>query len=565
MTFQEILAPGFHELCRAGSSEIPPLIAASDPIEPFSSPHRVGASPEKKLSFARSSERAKTPPSNNLPELEDSDDGLPDTRNMMKQNASKLKDLKQRALEQSTRHLATGDEDDDDLEVVRGNPKVVAKEEAESRRSGQKPRVSTAMKMVAQLAHVNTAKQARKSDVRSPGGVQKHFNSVIVKHTTVGTSAELSRLTFAKAQEVARRETRKKEDEWQKHGGRLGAKSAAPGQDLATTLQDIARKGREVVSTGGADRMDVDGDDEDPEDEDYNPALRGSASPEPEGEEEELDEEEGAENDENLPISVDADITMVAEDDDSEEHALKVRTRRNVVVASDSEEDGNDENDENAPIKQSPVLPSSRYRRSSTSSDLMTEEEDKENNTRLMYDRSEDKENTRIVRHTPLSATPTSIFDLHALASTTSSPENRRQGFPGESSDDDTAGREPGSAKRRPFQDLLSEDSPKSTGLQPTNLTQSFASKLQQASPLPSTIAPAPTLKAFLGEGSSTKNFSGGFSQFPDGEGDVFGAAPLQLQPSFSDLFESATEKQKSPRRLKGLGKLKALSSDEVG
>lgn len=101
---------------------------------------------------------------------------------------------------------------------------------------------------------------------------------------------------------------------------------------------------------------------------------------------------------------------------------------------------------------------------------------------------------------------------------------------------------------RRPFQDLLSDRSPSATQLS-SSLTQSFAAQLQQASPLPSTLAPAPTLKSFLGSGSAgSKNFSG-FSQFSEGgDSENFGPAPL-LQPGFSDLFELATERQRTPKR----------------
>jgi hypothetical protein len=92
------------------------------------------------------------------------------------------------------------------------------------------------------------------------------------------------------------------------------------------------------------------------------------------------------------------------------------------------------------------------------------------------------------------------------------------------------------------LKELISEESPSS--LPPLILTQSFAAKLQQASPLHGTLAPTPTLKPFL-VGREDSNGFDGFSQFSQREPDVFGAAPL-LQPGFSDSFENATEGRKS-------------------
>ena len=155
------------------------------------------------------------------------------------------------------------------------------------------------------------------------------------------------------------------------------------------------------------------------------------------------------------------------------------------------------------------------------STELTTDDEyDKENNTKLMYDQGEDKENQRVVRHAPISKKYT-IFDVTDAALL--SPESSTPNFSPDVN----------SIARRPFQELLSESSATATLLAASSSTQTFVSKLQQASPLVSSLAPAPSLKPFLREGSGFE----GFSQFSQVEPDAFGAP---LQPGFSELFESA-------------------------
>ncbi|KAF9534984.1 hypothetical protein CPB83DRAFT_901899 [Crepidotus variabilis] len=515
----------------------------SDPIEPFSSPgQRRTPSPESMAPVFPAARPTSPVPTRKsalpIPELEDSDDELPDVSEISKESkarsqAEKLRKMKQQALVQQANAQVPVEEDDEDL-VISRDPKVEVKEEEDHRRSTKSLRPSKARKIVAQLAHVHPAKKVAVVSPRK----RKDYNSVMKDSASVSSTKELNKLMLMRAQDAATREKRRKEEEWTKHGGHLAQRTEIPAVGIEVALKEIAVKGVIAERSKASKQMDLDEEQsEDAEDEDWSPELRGSASPEP--------EEEEPEEEENMEVDADeAETTMVTDEGDAMDsedadatRIDNVRSSKRNVVVSDSEED---ENDENAPAK----VTVDRNRQMSTSSGLATEDEyDKENNTKLMYDHSEDKENTRVARHIPLvQRTPMSIFDLGN--DSLSSPERRGdQVSP--------------SGSRRPFQDLLSEESPKAIQTSPTRLTQSFANKLQ-ASPMPRILNPSPTLKPLISEGS-LKDF-GGFSQFSQATDDVFGALPLQ--PGFSDIFDSGTEPQKSPSRL-GKGRSESLSGAE--
>lgn len=450
-----------------------------------------------------------------LPDSDDSEGELPEVGELLKQDAEKrsaeeLKKIKVLALKQPK--VVTYDVDDDEL-VVSTDPKVAVKEEEEHRRSKQS-RPSAARRVIAQYGNVKTIKKAT---VISPSRIRKDFPSIIQDASL--TSQEFARVMLLKAQEQATREIRKKEEEWTKHGGHLAAKVSVPAEGFEVAVKAIAGQGLENVKARKSHQMDVDGDTSE-EDEEWTPELRGSASPAP---------DEGPENEAGIGGNEfgDADITMVAEEgdwDDSDADKTKVhKSRRNLVLDSDGEDA-----DENTPVKSI----HQKNRRSSTSSWLATDDEnDKENNTKLMYDQGEDKENVRVVRHSPVSKH--SIFDLTERGLASSSPGSHI--FGAERNDFEDGSLE----QRRPFQELMTKESPESKIPSPSTLTQRFANQLRQTSPLPCSLAPAPSLKPFLAESCDPASF-GSFSQFSQPEPGVFAAAALQ--PGFSELFESGTE-----------------------
>ncbi|KAF8974693.1 hypothetical protein BDZ97DRAFT_1774908 [Flammula alnicola] len=509
-------------------------IPASDPIEPYSSPPvntrsapaRSNAGPSHFAVHAKP--RVQQSPS---PHDSDNDD-LPEVSDMLREaeeqrKKKELQQMKMRALEKLQSKPSTNNDDClDDLEIMDSTTRMEVEEE--HRRKQQ-----------LRLANVNASRQifskaSAPLDVRSTHG---DSTSVILQQAGLLDQVKLSRLMATQAQKEARMIAKKKEEEWQKHGGHITVHPGAPAEGLDMAVKTIAEKGLKVAAATVAGKMDIDGEDEDEDDEDWGPA---SPAPREDADEEQEAEEE---TDENTPTDKD---TIMVDVEDPELEVPKVLTTRRMIVTSDSEEE---ENDENAPERPASISNQERYRRATSSAELPTEDEqDKENNTMLMYDRSEDKENTAVVRHGRLSNAPLSIFDIGDASSPSLSPSvpsldwNARR--PGLELDDESV-----AERRRPFQELISEESPSSTHL-PSSLMQSFAAQLQQASPLPGTSVPTPKLKPFLGAPlNSSKSFSG-FSQFSEGgDSDVFEAGP-SLQPGFSDLFESATEKQKSPTRL---------------
>jgi mediator of replication checkpoint protein 1 len=307
------------------------------------------------------------------------------------------------------------------------------------------------------------------------------------------------------------------------------------------------------------------------------PEMRGSASPSPQP----YDGEEGKEEEDGeqaVEEEQEADITMVnpenegatVDDDFDEKQILKVRPRRRTQTIVDSGDEGTedpfsilkpkqrtfgspqDDNNENAMLPIS--IPSTNHRGSLSSTDERTEDEnDKENNTSLMFDHSENKENKAVVRHGdasgkhPLGARTSSLFGLElGIARRLSmSPVLHSQGIDADDEDDES---EEG---RSPLKDLLDDDPFQVTS---SKFSTSFAVRLQQASPA-ATLPPDTNLVPFIGKGDS----------YPHSPTEPSGIGRELLQPGFSDLFESGTEKQKvNPfKRPAGFG-LSESFSDEV-
>ncbi|KAF7353066.1 MRC1 domain-containing protein [Mycena venus] len=244
-------------------------------------------------------------------------------------------------------------------------------------------------------------------------------------------------------------------------------------------------------------------------------------------------EEEGEDAENEAPVPV-------------KSRGLRRSTR--PILDSDSENDENtaplpgsaslalpfqDDSDENlvSPIDLAGVA---AHRGSVSSMDERTEDEgDKENNTHLMYDKSEDKENKAVPRH-PFGPRPGigrqgSLFGLE---------EGIQRGLsmsPGihePMSDDENDENNMSGDRRRPLQNLHEDP------------FLAVEARLKQASPF-QLDSPESTLRPSLDPAARID--AKGFSQFSDDESVAFKGAPLQ--PGFSDLFESGTE----PKRPSGL------------
>ena len=498
-------------------------IPASDPIEAFSSPSNAKCGTSEHSSPPRLPHQS--PGLNRdleFPDPNDSDDSdLPETSNMFKQNIEDskkkqdLKDAKARVLARLLPSAMDGDDDDDDLEIVAISSSKTAVKEDIQRKSGSKLQISEGRKRQMQFGKVSLTMQEKESPFTfsSARGLVK-----LADQTT------LNQLIAAEARKEAQRVTRRKEEEWRKHGGQISTNVIGQGQGLANVVKTIAEKGLKVANARETDKANFNDSEDEGSDEDWEPELRGSASPKI------LPTDVDSEPDENLPPNEDVamnDEFEVMEDDAN----IRGRAARRRIINSESEDENETEN------AQPGVLAISReegYRRSTSSYELPTEDEyDKENNVSLMYDRSEDKENNAVVRHS------TSIFDIRS--DSPSLPDFTTQSS---SLNDKALDEEPNLDRRRPLGELLPEESSITSPITHSNSTQSFAAKLQQASPSSN------TLTSFLSREGLQPAFDS-FSQFSEVQPDIFRPAPL-LQPGFSELFESATERQNLPRELNG-------------
>ena len=499
-------------------------VPASDPIEAFSSPNNAKCGTEHSFPPRLPHQSPGLNRDQEFPELNDSDDSdLPETSNMFKQNIEdskkkqNLKDAKARALARLLPSAMDGDDDDDDLEIVAFSSAKTAIKEDIQRKSGSKLQISEGRKRQMQFGKVSLTMQEKESPFT--------FSSARGGLVKLADQTMLNQLIAAEARKEAQRVTRRKEEEWRKHGGQISTNAIGQGQGLANVVKTIAEKGLKVAKARETDKASLnDSEDEGGSDEDWEPELRGSASPKI------LPTDADSEPDENLPPN--EDVAMIDQFEIMEDDAnIRGRTARRRIIDSESEDENETEN------AQPGVLAISReegYRRSTSSYELPTEDEyDKENNVSLMYDRSEDKENNAVVRHS------TSIFDIRSDSS--SPPDFTTQSS---SLNDKALDEEPNLDGRRPLGELLSEESSITSPIIHTSFTQSFAAKLQQASPSSN------TLTSFLSREELQPAFDS-FSQFSEVQRDIFHPAPL-LQPGFSELFESATERQKPLRELDG-------------
>ncbi|KAJ6627507.1 hypothetical protein B0H10DRAFT_1994915, partial [Mycena sp. CBHHK59/15] len=510
-----------------------------------------------------------------LPALDDSDEeNLPDAGDLLKavkqektlaEKQKELRAIKMRALAAQA-HSTSIDDDDDDLEIAVSNEKAkdIVYTEAAERGSAGKKRLSEGRKRQMTFAGISLAQQRAKQSGTPAKPLPLASGT---KRTHDQLTRDLAKLVAQDNAEV----TRRKEEEWVRRGGKVAATGADAEEVIAlrtAALQEYTEKGRKNAEEREA-RMQVDFDEDDPSDEDWTQA-RGSASPQPR-EDSDADADDGGEE----------DITMVNEDEDEDGLPSHVKSRRprraRAVIDSDVENEenvasgektasfvlrqaitsegllGQEDSDENHSI--SPIeLAGTMHRDSISSMDERTEDEgDKENNTHLMYDRSEDKENKAVPR-LPFGARPGlgrqgSLFGLEEgiRRGLSMSPGDRDAMSDGGDDENDAGG-----DKRRPLQRLLSEEDPFLVDSGASGSVD-FAARLKQASPLPEQPirAPAASLQPSFGAGLHVGPRAAGFSQFSDDESTGFSGVPLQ--PGFSQLFESGTEQQRPPKRPLGL------------
>ncbi|KAJ7507438.1 hypothetical protein B0H11DRAFT_2271120 [Mycena galericulata] len=413
------------------------------------------------------------------------------------------------------------DDDDDDLEIIsETKPKDLV--------MGSKQKLSEGRKRQMAMSGISLAQQR----VKQSGTPPKPLASGM---THDQLAKNMAKLVAEKNAAI----TKQKEDEWKKRGGEVVevvGDAAEMAVLKAAALKDYAEKGQKTAAAREA-RMQVDMDeDEDANDEDWT-EMRGDADVEDADitmvNEEEGEEDEEDENDENdaparIKSSVRRTRAIIDSDSENDENTAPVQKSASFILRESILGHGNDENNLVSPIE---LASGAIHRGSASSMDERTEDEgDKENNTHLMYDRSEDKENKAVPRH-PLGGRPAtlgrqgSLFGLEE-GMQRSLTENQNNA---------------GGDRRRPLQNLLPDEDP--FFAEPgASSSVDFAARLQQASPSP-LDTPASTLQPSF-EAVDSKV---AFSQFSDDESGSFKGAPLQ--PGFSDLFESGTEDQRRSKR----------------
>ena len=326
------------------------------------------------------------------PAAADSDDEMPSVASIIQQASGKqqrLQAIKQVALQHAdTSKIIDNDSEDDDLLIVKDDMHSVVREEAAQRRLDK--------------AHGSPAKDRTSSrrinhpSVRpatiSPRKLSKQELQELAKPSFArigqGTKSQLSKkqldqLMIMQHTEEQLKSIKRQEEEWVKRGGRL---SRDTGDDdtqtsLSQRLEAYAEQGLKAVEIGNEIGDEASTDESD---EEYTPDLQGSASPE-------CMEEDDVPGD-NMQVS---QVPRPPGDDDDDDEVIALRRNKHdqwrprVVVGSDDE--GVQPVQRNLPTVQ---------RDSASSMESQTEDEnDKENSAKLMYDRSEDKENKAIVRH----------------------------------------------------------------------------------------------------------------------------------------------------------------------
>ncbi|KAG5349503.1 hypothetical protein C0989_003379 [Termitomyces sp. Mn162] len=480
--------------------------------------------------------------------------------------------LKQRAMEMQVNAGFSDSDENDDLQIVQApDMQMTIKEEETERRSGRKKRINEGRQRQLNLGGMGLKGKKVKEDpskiddfevLRRAGMGQEHKGDPPI------TPALLAKIVHSKADAARQDIIRAKEEEWVQRGGRVKNRD-----DGTTSVQEVSKlyieKGLNLPG-GGTGKMENDNDDDDDVDDDdddddadndtpeLNAQLRGSASPFPthgsEDENEDVDEE----------INI-VDTTDLNPDDEESDTGLLLRTCRAVLKAIvDSDDEDIAPRPTFAPtfaprLQDSPFIdhgissiPSLTHRGSTSSLEDRTEnEEDKENDTCRMFDRSEDKENKAVVRHVlpddkvPSGTTKSTLLGLEGGL------VRRPSLSPAHPEDDDNV----------TLNEAIDDD-PFVSPSRPSRLPKSFDIRLKLTPPFATQPSTSPlNLTPFIG--AKSKCFVS--SQSPDEPSVGVGLVPLQ--PGFSDLFEFGTEKQNaaiSPERLTGGLADKATPRDKL-
>ncbi|KAL0580927.1 hypothetical protein V5O48_001121 [Marasmius crinis-equi] len=515
--------------------------AQSSPIQQFSSP-RKALNPLAFKAIGDIPSRAASDSEDELPDLREVLEGTKDAKSAVPdEHKRRLREKKQQALSAAFRRDV---DDDDDLEIV---------PTTSSSKSTSAPRRDIPM-LQPRSAPMSIRKPFQaKRDLPKPA--HKDVKKALMPK-------DVNEALYRQVRMREKAERQKREEEFLRNGGTLPEAKQEPGVN-GDAMHEMLRKRLEA---GPRNEGDIGEDDEeDGSDEDWDPEreeqYRGSASPEPQAGDRDSDE---GDDDDMDTEPVDATLVNTLDDDadseetPSQEEPLKLQRprRNNARIESDSE----GENDENAapPLTfdvDATMTPVPR-RGSVSSVEGVTEDEyDKENDTRRMYDRSEDKENTAVVRHAANVSRPALGSRQGSLFGLAEGLSSRLSMSPGDRilTDDENDENGPKESHRPPLRPLRSTDTLLASPSVP------FFNRIQQAAPDPlstpsgesSTSALQPALNLVRPRPNA------GFSQFSEDESENVAVKPLE--GGFADLFESTTQNSPSSSRGKPFGERKPL------
>jgi mediator of replication checkpoint protein 1 len=406
------------------------------------------------------------------------------------------------------------------------------------------------------LANAGVRKKPLRLDPQKAG--QENIAGIRKAILKQGTSDPhvLNLLLRRQAEEESLDIVKQKEEEWKRLGGTVRDRQHT--ESVEDAQRNQIQRGLAVWSgqatTSWSTNEDVDDAEEDGSDWSKE---SGSES----GSEDAIDYEkmEMVEDDEEMVVEQgrtdngsDVNQSEGEKEDPTFKGKSKGRSRRRVVDSDESDTGGE------AVDNDRPSGTSAAHYITSSSDDRTEDENDKENNTRLMFDRSDDKENKAVVRHVPFPSTSScSVFDDSDRDLSLSPPHVVACGLdPGIKSGPESPIN--ASEEREPF-GILSEASPMSHRIQSTGLTQSFDIQLEHS---PSAVSFedgdvfAPVLSAPVASltfapvfdcdsGGKGKEPALGFSQVLQESGTrSFGAPSLLRRPGLSDLFNSNTQKE---------------------
>ncbi|KAF5364311.1 hypothetical protein D9756_000776 [Leucocoprinus leucothites] len=520
----------------------------------------------------------------------DSDsDGLPEIGTFLKTIPGKpadegpgkeraLHEYKLRVLQAQTQPQAADDSPESDLEVI---PPTKLEQQ---RKSAEKKKMSHGQRMFLTNAHPKTKPLGSK--LRSVPKKDLDAIQAVISKNGISDPMMFQAITRLLAERESLGIVKQKEELWKQLGGIVKEQKAGGSTDgdILNQIQKGLDAWTKQGEAGGLADEDFDNNShgEEEEDPDWSPDTRGSLSPTSKRKEDEyIDYEKmeiGEMDDgdlENQEVG-EADSDGDQSDDENDQvPAIKVKSKRcpRVRVVESDHSDAEEYIDENV----SAPKPRDNHYVVSSSDDRTEDENDKENNTRLMFDRGEDKENKAVARHEPLSRRL--VFDDMERDRSPSPSHGRPHNFEREDQDSSQNTASP-SEKRQPF-GVISDASPLSIQRQSSTLTQAFAEQLKHSSPTrvpiedneegdvfgstPSAPAGSLDFAPVFGSGNAGKDKKPaplGFSQFSqDGSGSMTLGIPALLQPGFSDLFDSSTQKDgnagvqtQGPRRQESLG-----------